>query len=718
MGSAGRSDLDPRRSVRTRVGLAFGASALLLALLLSLVVGRISRDRLEEQTGARLAELAHQTVDKLDRQMFERYKDIEVLAILPVLRSPAVPTSERRMALERLQASYPAYAWIGLTDLAGAVVVATGGVLEGVDVSQDDWFSHGQRGTWVGDVHEATLLARLLPTPPDGQLRLLDVAAPVYDSEGGLNGVLGAHPSWAWAREVQDSLLESVERDRGVEMLIVAADGKILLQSDGAMGPFAAPAVSSVALAQAGASGFVGERWPDGVEYVTGYAASRGYRSFAGLGWIVLIRQSSAVALAPARELQAVIVGWGLVFGVVFSLIGAVIADRIAVPLRRLALVAERIQHGERDVLVPTVRGKDELATLTHGFRDMVASLTEQERQLRDLNRTLERRVRERTREAQMLALVARHTDNAVMIADGRQRIEWVNEGFTQLTGYTLHESLGRLPDELLHPRDGDGGPPTARPVALGGDGGTTIEEQWRTKSGERPWVAVEYQPIHGEDGTTTNAVFIARDVSARRQVEQRLRHVALHDTLTGLPNRALLLDRLDHVIRRSRREHEARFALLFVDLDGFKAVNDRRGHAVGDLLLIAVARRLEGCLRPGDTVARIGGDELAILIELPNPAEEAQHVAQRVLEHVCRPFDLEGHPVAIGASIGVAIGDDPAATPDAILRAADAAMYVGKRSGKGRWIVYEGSMAAEPTRQETRARGNLPAAAPEARSA
>ena len=620
MGFAGRSDLDPRRSVRTRVGLAFGGSALLLALLLSLVVGRISRDRLEVQTGARLAELAHQTVDKLDRQMFERYKDIEVLATLPVMRSPAIPSSERRLALERLQQSFPAYAWIGLTDAEGGVVVATGGVLEGVNVSQRDWFAHGQRGTWVGDVHEAILLARLLPAPPDGQLRLLDVAAPVHDAEGGLRGVLAAHPSWEWAREVQDSLVESTERDRGVEMLILAADGKILLQPDGAMGPFEAPAVSSVALARSGASGFVGERWPNGDEYVTGYAASRGYRSYAGLGWIVLIRQSSAVALAPARELQTAIVGWGLLFGVVFSVVGAIIADRIAIPLRRLALVAERIQHGERDVDVPTVRGKDELATLAHGFRDMVTSLTEQERQLRDLNQTLEQRVRERTREARTLALVARHTDNAVMIADGRQHIEWVNEGFTQLTGYTLQEALGWLPGELLDPRDGDGGSPTALPVRLGGDAGTTVEQQWSTKSGERPWVAVEYQPIHAEDGTTTNAVFIARDVSARRQVEQRLRHDALHDTLTGLPNRALLLDRLDHVIRRARRDPDGRFALLFVDLDGFKRVNDTLGHAVGDLLLIAVARRLERCLRPGDTVARIGGDELAVLIESPHP--------------------------------------------------------------------------------------------------
>ena len=718
MRSALRSDLDPRRSVRTRVGLAFGGSALLLALLLSLVVGRISRERLEAQTGARLAELAHQTVDKLDRQMFERYKDVEVLATLPVMRDAVIPTSEKRVALERLQQSYPAYAWIGLTDVDGGVVTATGGVLEGVNVAQRDWFAHGQQGTWVGDVHEAILLARVLPPPADGQLRLLDVAAPVRDSAGGLRGVLGAHPSWEWAREVQASLLESVGRDRGVEMLILAADGKILLQPDGAMGPFEAPLVSSVALAQSGAYGHLVECWPDGVEYVTGYADSRGYRSFAGLGWIVLIRQRSAVALAPARELQTAIVDWGLAFGIAFSLLGAFIADRVVIPLRRLATAAERIQHGERGVTVPTVRGRDEIATPALGFSDMVTSLTEQERQLRDLNQTLEERVRERTREARTLALVARHTDNAVMVADGRQRIEWVNEGFTRLTGYSLADALGRRPGELLQAQDGDGASLTMLPATIEGDAGQAVEQQWLTKAGDRPWVAVEQQPIQGDDGRTTNFVYIARDVSARRQVEQRLRHDALHDTLTGLPNRALLMDRLDHVIRRSRRELPGRFALLFLDLDGFKAVNDRLGHAVGDLLLIAVARRLEGCLRPGDTVARIGGDELAILIESPHPSDEAQWIAERVLENLCRPFELEGHRVVIGASIGVAIGDDREATSDSILRSADAAMYVGKRSGKGRWVLYEPSMAAEPTRQEIRARETESTAAPEARTA
>src|SRR5262245_50060357 len=111
--------------------------------------------------------------------MFERYQDVEVLATLPVMRDPGIPTSEKRVALERLQQSFPAYAWIGLTDVAGGVVASTSGILEGVNVAQRDWFTHGQQGTWVGDVHEAILLARVLSPSADGQLRLLDVAAPV-----------------------------------------------------------------------------------------------------------------------------------------------------------------------------------------------------------------------------------------------------------------------------------------------------------------------------------------------------------------------------------------------------------------------------------------------------------------------------------------------------------------------------------------------------------
>ena len=178
----------------------------------------------------------------------------------------------------------------------------------------------------------------------------------------------------------------------------------------------------------------------------------------------------------------------------------------------------------------------------------------------------------------------------------------------------------------------------------------------------------------------------------------QETTHQAFHDSLTGLPNRALFIDRLNHAIARTRRE-EAPLAVLFCDLDGFKTVNDSLGHAAGDRLLQAVGRRFEGSLRPADTVARFGGDEFAILLEDIGGSDDAEAAAERVLAELTEPFEIEGREIFVGASIGIAApdADDDA---DALLRNSDLAMYRAKARGKGRFEVFEPSMHAEIVRR------------------
>ena len=214
----------------------------------------------------------------------------------------------------------------------------------------------------------------------------------------------------------------------------------------------------------------------------------------------------------------------------------------------------------------------------------------------------------------------------------------------------------------------------------------------------EMEWVGRIFQarvePLRGPGGEVTGTIGVAFDVTERRHDEEQRRHAALHDDLTRLPNRTLFIDRLGHALDRARRRNDP-FALLLLDLDRFKNVNDSLGHVTGDRLLEAAARRLCDCVRPGDTVSRLGGDEFTILLEeIAGPADPVR-VAERVQYDLAAPFDLDGHEVVTAASIGIAVWGPAYQRPEEVLRDADLAMYRAKALGRGRHQVFDPSMHA-----------------------
>jgi diguanylate cyclase (GGDEF)-like protein/PAS domain S-box-containing protein len=198
---------------------------------------------------------------------------------------------------------------------------------------------------------------------------------------------------------------------------------------------------------------------------------------------------------------------------------------------------------------------------------------------------------------------------------------------------------------------------------------------------------------VLGADGNPLGMVTLCEDISDRKLVEQQLFRHAFYDDLTGLPNRVLFLERLGRTVARARNRSEALFAVLFLDLDRFKTVNDGLGHHLGDQLLIAIARRLEGCLRPSDTVARLGGDEFTILIEDLKDADGATQLAERVQAELALPFTLAGHDVYTSASIGIALGGHGYQRQEDVMRDADIAMYRAKARGKARFELFDRSM-------------------------
>jgi diguanylate cyclase (GGDEF)-like protein/PAS domain S-box-containing protein len=200
-------------------------------------------------------------------------------------------------------------------------------------------------------------------------------------------------------------------------------------------------------------------------------------------------------------------------------------------------------------------------------------------------------------------------------------------------------------------------------------------------------------------------------DVTDQKQAEKLLLHNAFHDALTGLPNRALFMDRLKHALAEVKKGEGYSFGVLFLDLDRFKVVNDSLGHQIGDQLLVATARRLESCLRPGDIVARLGGDEFAVIVDHVRHVTDAIQAAERIREHLSAPFNLSGHEVFISASIGIALNQTASEEPDEIIRNADTAMYRAKDQGRGCFELFDKGMHvrnAALSQLETGLRGAL----------
>ncbi|KAA2285015.1 sensor domain-containing diguanylate cyclase [Arenimonas fontis] len=571
--------LRPRRAgLRLWLGLSYGLLALALVAALSSLVQRVAGQKLRGDIGLRLETNARTLADRFDEGLFERLNDVRALALLPGMDDPLRNEETLRDLFSLMQLNYPDYAWIGVADASGEVLVASRGLLEGRDVSDRPWFQSARREPHVGDLREAPMLAEVLPVPAGEPLRLIDVAAPIHDDHGVVVGVIAGRLSSSWAETMRQSLRQPMAERDPAEVFVLDRGRRVVL------GPEAwRDQVLELPSARAAASGRHGsslESWPDGKEYLVGYAPTMGRPTFESLGWTVLVRKDADLALAPVADLTRQIWLLSLAIALLFLLVASLVARVIGAPLRELAQAAQRIRAGEPGATFPPERGYREAWQLSEALRTLVEELTRHQADLTQLNRELEQRVRERTQE--------------------------LNEANAQL--------------EVL----------------------------------------------------------------------------AMTDALTGLANRRRFGDQLAREASRAA-EIGKPLALICLDIDHFKSINDRHGHPAGDAVLRRIALLLEEQVRGNDLLARIGGEEFAVLA-VDTPLGAAAQLGERLRAAVEAAGTISiGHAsVTVTVSVGVAgfpiRAGDVLRAPERLLAAADDALYRAKRNGRNRVEVAAGT--------------------------
>jgi diguanylate cyclase (GGDEF)-like protein len=533
--------------LRTYFAITFSILIFMTSAFLSITISKKSSSMLEKEVGDSLAAVAFQMADKLDYFMWSRFKEIQIISELEAVKQPE-PTLEVQKLLTKLQESLPSFSWVGLTDQNGIVTSATKGILVGQNISERPVFQNAKNEPFIGDVHDAVLLAKLIPNKNGEPLQLVDISTPVYKSDGSFHGVLAAHLSWEWTKEIKNTVLQPLEGKRkDVEVFIVSSkDQTILLGPKNLVGQ-----PLKLDLIHQSKNIWKLVTWPDGKKYLTGYAYGEGHKDYKGLGWTVIVRQPEQVAFTSVNNLQTFIFILGTIFSIIMAIIGWFLAGKISTPLQRIAVSANRLRNGE-NAEIPYIKGIKDIEDLSYSLRKLVSSLIKTE------------------------------------------------------------SELGKM------------------------------------------------------------------------------ENIAMHDSLTGLPNRLSVYAYMNELTEQGKNELN-HMTVLYLDLDGFKKVNDTLGHHTGDILLIETSKRIKAALKHNHFVARLGGDEFVIIIstDSPHPLEDARIIGDEIIRALNQPFYLNGKKSYIGCSIGAAVWKKHAEHPDEVLQNADKALYVSKRAGKNQINIY-----------------------------
>ncbi|WP_307719225.1 putative bifunctional diguanylate cyclase/phosphodiesterase [Pseudoduganella armeniaca] len=433
---------------------------------------------------------------------------------------------------------------------------------------------------------------------------------------------------------------------------------------------------------------------------------------FVGVGLMVTVGPVSQVYLLAPPVLGAVLLGlWPAIFALVLGA-GTVLVLGLTGHAR--LYVTGMPEHALAPSLVVTLNFLCVGLLLTISSSALLQRLA---RSLKDLRSHTESLQHNRDRlaavnaELRLTSAAVARLNEMVMIAEAvpgtaaEQPITFVNDAFLRRTGYSREELMGQSM-RIMHGPLTDALEVQRVVEAMHRVESVTAELMNYTKSGEPYLVEMEMVPFADEGGTNTHWVVVGRDITERKRAADAIHNLAFYDVLTGLPNRRLLMDRLEHMLASAQREQRCG-AVIFIDLDHFKYINDARGHATGDSMLRKAAQRLTQLVRSDDTVARLGGDEFVVLLQnLGRDADAATHaalaMAERIRDAIRKSFEIDGQSYTSSASIGVAVLPRGGQTVQDLLREADIAMYRAKAEGRNGVALFESTMRAEVERRLT----------------
>ena len=500
-------------SFRGQLILWFGG--LTLATLGSAVfyLQQLATDELAAARGEALHLSARSAANLLRSNLRERELEIGLLAKAPLFTRGELGGDDVRKALELRKSAHPEYAWLGVTDASGSVLQATGCMLCGKQVSERPWFKAAQAGTYLGDVHEAVLLAKLLPHQDSAQpLRFIDVAAPIVDDSGRVRGVLASHVLWNWVSETVEAVVTQENPHHGVEMLITNRAGDVIY-------PYRQVGQLKFPPRAQPAERFAVSRWPDGADYLSS-EADVFPDAQAGLGWRIVLRQPVDSAMAPVDALRERLLLLGLGAALLFALADLVFARRVSRPIEQLSEAARQLGAGELSTRVPPMRGETrEIAELTQAFNVMAEGVE-------NSRRALEARVLERTAELQrsenQYRLLAENASDVVFRGNNAGELEWLSSSLTALVGWQPEDLVGRPFAEFVHPDDLPG-VSSAQQGLRNGDSGA-FEVRIRTRSGDYRWVSVSAKPIVDASGAVIGRSGGWRDIQTEVDYRESLR--------------------------------------------------------------------------------------------------------------------------------------------------------------------------------------------------